>query len=236
MWKLPLVRRGGAIRHGHHHGGRALSALIFDFGGPVLLTPFELRPIAEASLGLPAGTLGWAGPFDPESDDAWRSFQAGEMTERDYWDVRLGEFCQILGHSATVPEMFAHFYSGTQEQLIRPGAWSLIRDAKAAGIPVGVLTNDLTAFHDQAWIERMTVINEFEAMVDGRRDGVMKPDPAAYRLILDRLGAEAAGSIFIDDQQRNLKGAEAVGLIPVRLDPVVPKVGFRKARDLLDLR
>lgn len=157
------------------------------------------------------------------------------MTERDYWDVRLGEFCQLVGHSSTVPEMFAHYYSGTQEQLIRPGAWSLIRDAKAAGIPVGVLTNDLTAFHDQAWIDRMTVIDEFDAMVDGRRDGVMKPDPASYRLILDRLGAQATGSIFIDDQQRNLKGAEAVGLIPVYLDPVVPQEGFEQARVLLGL-
>lgn len=230
-----MVRRSCSLQHGHHHGGRALSALIFDFGGPVLLTPFELRQIAEASLGLPSGTLAWAGPFDPTSDDAWRAFQAGDMTERDYWDVRLGEFCQLVGHSSTVPEMFAHYYSGTQEQLIRPGAWSLIRDAKAAGIPVGVLTNDLTAFHDQAWIDRMTVIDEFDAMVDGRRDGVMKPDPASYRLILDRLGAQATGSIFIDDQQRNLKGAEAVGLIPVYLDPVVPQEGFKQARVLLGL-
>lgn len=201
----------------------------------MLLTPFELRPVAEASLGLPAGTFGWEGPFDPGTDPAWRAFQAGEMTERQYWDVRLGEFCEIVGRPCTVPEMFAHYYSGTQEQLVRPGAWSLIRDAKAAGIPVGVLTNDLTAFHDEAWLQRMTVIREFDAMVDGRQDGVMKPDPAAYRLMLERLEVPAEGAVFIDDQPRNLQGAQSVGITPVHLDPVRPEGGFRQARALLGL-
>jgi putative hydrolase of the HAD superfamily len=147
----------------------------------------------------------------------------------------LAEFSELVGHQATVPEMFAHFYSGTQEQLTRPQARALIRDAKAAGIPVGVLTNDLTAFHDRAWLERMSVIGEFDAMVDGRTDGVMKPDPAAYRLMLERLGVPAAGTVFIDDQPRNLQGAQVVGLIPVHLDPVHPDAGFARARDLLGL-
>lgn len=230
-----MVRRGGAVRHGRDHGGGALTALVFDFGGPVLLTPFELRPIAEASLGLPAGSFTWAGPFDPDTDGAWRSFQAGGMTEREYWDVRLAEFTEIVGRAATVPEMFAHFYSGTQEQLVRPGARSLMRDAKAAGLRVGVLTNDLTAFHDQAWLDRMTIIREFDAMVDGRTDGVMKPDPAAYRLMLERLGVPAEGTVFIDDQPRNLQGARTAGLIPVHLDPVRPDEGFAEARTLLGL-
>jgi len=201
----------------------------------VLLTPFELRPIAEASLGLPAGTFTWAGPFDPQSDAAWRDFQAGELTERQYWDVRLAEFSEIVGHPASVPEMFGHFFSGSQEQLIRPAAHALLRDAKAAGIPVGVLTNDLTAFHDQQWLDRMTIIGEFDAMVDGRRDGVMKPDPASYRLMLERLAVPAEGTVFIDDQPRNLQGAQEVGITAVHLDPVHPAAGFAQARRLLGL-
>jgi putative hydrolase of the HAD superfamily len=157
------------------------------------------------------------------------------MTERDYWNVRLAEFSELVGHQATVPEMFAHFYSGTPEQLTRPEALALIRDAKAAGIPVGVLTNDLTAFHDQAWLDRMSVIREFDAMVDGRTDGVMKPDPAAYRLMLQRLDVPAEGTVFIDDQPRNLQGAQDVGITPVHLDPMHPQAGFAQARGLLHL-
>lgn len=201
----------------------------------MILTAFELRSAAEKSLGLPPGTFAWAGPFDPACDPQWRSFQAGEMTEREYWAYRVQEFAALTGRPATVPDMFAHFYAGPQETLVRPGAISLLRDAKRAGIPVGVLTNDLTAFHDQQWLDRMTVIREFDAMVDGRMDGVMKPDPAAYRLMLERMGVPAKGTIFIDDQWHNLRGAEEVGITGVHLDPLNPNEGFEKARALLDL-
>ena len=60
-------------------------------------------------------------------------------------------------------------------------------------------------------------------------------DPAAYRLMLDRMGLTAEGTVFIDDQPVNLAGAEEVGLTPVRLDPTDPAPGFRLARTLLGL-
>jgi len=232
---LPLVRRGGPLPDGHDHRGGALSALIFDFGGPVLLTPFELRAAGEAAAGLPAGSFNWAGPFDPEADADWRAFQAGEFTEREYWRRRVEEFAALTGEPPTAPELFKYCYAGPEETLVRPAARALIRDAKAAGIPVGVLTNDLTAFHDRAWLARMTILAEFDHLVDGRTEGVMKPDPAAYRLILERMGVPAEGTVFIDDQPVNLRGAEAVGLTPVHLDPVQPADGFRQARALLGL-
>ena len=210
-------------------------ALVFDFGGPVLLTPFELRHVGERALGLAPGTFAWAGPFDPATDGDWRVFQSGGMTEREYWDRRVREFADLTGQPATMPDLCRYLYSGSEEELVRPSARRLIVDAKAAGIPVGVLTNDLTAFHDAEWLERMTVIREFDWMVDGRRDGVMKPSPEAFRLMLERMGVEAHGTVFVDAQPINLRGAEAIGMTPVRLDPTNPAPGFRLARSLLGL-
>ncbi|ABQ62581.1 hypothetical protein H721_03207 [Brucella ovis IntaBari-2006-46-332] len=43
-------------------------ALILDFGGVVTRTLFETHDITERALGLPAGSLGWKGPFDPSTD------------------------------------------------------------------------------------------------------------------------------------------------------------------------
>ncbi len=209
--------------------------MVFDFGGPVLLTPFEVRRVGERQLGLEPGTLSWTGPFDPESDEDWREFQAGRINEREYWANRVEEFAALTGQPASMKVMCGYLYSGSEDELVRPAARALIRDAKAAGIPVGVLTNDLTAFHDEQWLARMTIIGEFESMVDGRTEGVMKPDPAAYRLMLDRMGVPAEGTVFIDDQPVNLRGAEAVGMVPVHLDPVDPEPGFRLARTLLGL-
>jgi putative hydrolase of the HAD superfamily len=212
-----------------------VTALIFDFGGPVLLTPFELRNVGERDLGLAPGTFAWSGPFDPESDSDWQAFQAGEMNEREYWALRAQEFAAITGEPPTMPDLCRHLYSGAEDELIRPGARRLLDDARSAGIPVGALTNDMTSFHDEEWIERMGIIREFDVLVDGRTEGVYKPDPAAYELILERMGVPAEGTVFVDDQPVNLRGAEVVGLTPVHLDPVDPAPGFRLARTLLGL-
>lgn len=212
-----------------------MTALIFDFGGPVLLTPFELRHVGERDLGLAPGTFAWTGPFDPAADADWRAFQAGEMTEREYWALRAAEFGALTGEESTMPALCRHLYSGAEDELVRPAARRLMDDARAAGIPVGALTNDLTAFHDADWIARMGILREFDVLVDGRTEGVMKPDPAAYRLVLERMGVPAEGTVFVDDQPVNLAGAEVVGLTPVRLDPTDPAPGFRLARTLLGL-
>ncbi|WP_447410714.1 HAD-IA family hydrolase, partial [Clostridium perfringens] len=42
---------------------------------------------------------------------------------------------------------------------------------------------------------------------------LVKPDPAIYRLALDRFGLEAAETVFIDDNAANIAGAQSVGLI-----------------------
>jgi putative hydrolase of the HAD superfamily len=184
---------------------------------------------------LPRGALAWTGPFDPDADADWQSFQSGDITERDYWDLQVARFAELTGLPAEMPVMMGYLYSGTQEQLVRPAARALIRDAQRAGRPVGMLTNDLTAFHDQEWIDRMTVIAEFDAMVDGRSDGVLKPDPAAYLLMCERLGVDPGDVVFIDDQPVNLAGARALGLQCVHLDPTNPEPGFVAARELLQL-
>ncbi|MCF8537712.1 MAG: HAD-IA family hydrolase [Candidatus Nanopelagicales bacterium] len=242
VWRLRLVRRGCPLRHGDHHRGGALTlapgeakALIFDFGGPVLLTPFELRHVGERSLGLPPGAFAWTGPFDPGADADWRSFQAGGMNEREYWARRSAEFGELTGEPATMPALCAHLYSGSEDELVRPAARRLIDDAKAAGIPVGVLTNDLTSFHDQEWLARMGVLRDFDVLVDGRTEGVYKPDRRAYEIVIERMGVDPATTIFIDDQPVNLDGADVAGLTPVRLDPTDPAPGFRLARTLLGL-
>lgn len=186
-------------------------------------------------MGLAPGSLTWTGPFDPDSDEDWRTFQAGGMKETEYWRRRCEEFAELTGEPATMPNFMAHLYAGTVDELTRPAARQLIADAKAAGIPLGLLTNDLRSFHDQEWVDNMTVLAEFDYTVEGRTDGVMKPDPRAYELMVERMGVPAQECVFIDDQRVNLEGARAVGMQTVYLDPVDPESGFAQARALLGL-
>jgi len=201
----------------------------------MLLTPFELRAVGERSAGLAPGTLNWTGPFDPSADPDWREFQSGGMKETDYWGRRCAEFSVLTGEPAEMPAFMKHLYSGSPDELLRQEALDLLRDAKVAGLPTGLLTNDLRSFHDQQWVDNMWVLREFDSMVEGRTDGVMKPDPAAYRLMIERLGVTAGECVFIDDQPINLVGAEEAGMQVVHLDPTDPAPGFARARELLGL-
>jgi len=212
-----------------------MKGLVFDFGGPVLLTPFEVRAIGERNLGLPPGTFTWTGPFDPSADPEWRAFQAGEMNEREYWAIQARRFAELTGRPSDMASMMGPFYAGEEDELVRPEARVLIRDSKAAGIRVGIHTNDLTTFHDAEWLDRMTILKEFEVMVDGRSDGVYKPEPAAYRLMIERMGMPAEDIVFIDDQPGNIKGAESVGMVCVHVDVTDPHPAYQRARVLLGL-
>ncbi len=71
-------------------------ALILDFGGVVTRTLFETHDITEKSLGLPAGSLSWLGPFDTSTDPLWVSMQRREITERQYWEARAAEVGRLL--------------------------------------------------------------------------------------------------------------------------------------------
>ena len=212
-----------------------MKGLVFDFGGPVLLTPFEVRSVGERNLSLPGGSLAWTGPFDPSADPDWRVFQAGEMNEREYWALQAQRFSELTGLPADMPSMMAPLYAGDEDELLRPEAVALIHDAKDAGIRIGIHTNDLTSFHDREWLDKMTILREFEVMVDGRTDGVYKPDREAFELMIERMGVPPADIVFIDDQPVNIAGAEAVGMVCVHLDPTDPEPAYTHARELLGL-
>lgn len=214
-----------------------LPALVLDFGGPVLLTPFEL---VEQLPGTTAHDLFFEqGPFDTggRPDDAWRQMQAGLITERDYWAHQAAAWHEAEGTRsvAGVPQMFGSLYSPPGPHLVRHQAIDLVDDAIAAGRPTAILTNDMRAFHPVEWIEGMDIISRVDVMVDGSIEGVLKPDPRLYELLSQRLGVGYADMVFIDDQPKNIRGAEDLGIPSVSLDVTDPDTAFVRARELMGL-
>jgi HAD superfamily hydrolase (TIGR01509 family) len=56
------------------------------------------------------------------------------------------------------------------------------------------------------------ILAGFDGIVVSGEDYLVKPDPAIYRLLLDRYGLAAANCLFIDDSAKNVAGARAVGM------------------------
>lgn len=209
-------------------------ALVLDFGGVISKTLFETHDLTEAALGLAPGTLTWRGPFDPETDPAWRAMQAGEMTERDYWFLRMEETGALVGETwTTFPEFIARVRGADPASVIRPEALEAIARAKAEGYRLAILSNELDLFYGADFRAKLPFLADFELIVDATYTRILKPDPRAFGFITGGLGASAADCVFVDDQKKNLKGAEAVGMPFVHFDVTRPGDSYAQALSLL---
>jgi putative hydrolase of the HAD superfamily len=211
-------------------------ALILDFGGVVTRTLFETHDITERALGLPAGTLTWRGPFDPASDPLWVSMQAREITERDYWMARTREVGALLGEEWADMKTFVQRARGADAELVlRPEARDAILAAKDAGLKLAILSNELDLFYGVDFRRRFPLIDLFDVIVDATYTKILKPDPRAYELVLAELGIDRADCVFVDDQRKNIEGAQAVNLPHVHFDVTRPAESYAQALKMLGI-
>jgi putative hydrolase of the HAD superfamily len=200
--------------------------LLFDFGGPVLLSPFELAAPAAASMGVDPAELG-GGPFDPH-DARWAARDRGEITEREYWAGEAARFgLDIVGY-------MHHFYDPAGDHLVRSEAVALVDEVLSSGRRVGLLTNDLTAFHSPGWHDAVTVLRRFDPLVDLSSTGHLKPHPKAYALAIEAMGVDPDDIVFVDDHHDNVAGGAAAGMASVWFDITDPIGSLERARAALD--
>jgi putative hydrolase of the HAD superfamily len=209
-------------------------ALILDFGGVVTRTMFETHDLTERTLGLPPGTLTWRGPFDTTTDPLWVRMQAGEITERAYWMTRTREVGALVRQDWTEMQDFVRAARGAEPGLIlRPEARDAILAAKAAGVRLAILSNELDLFYGEGLRKRFPLIELFEVIVDATYTGILKPEPRSYQACLDALGLPAEACVFVDDQHKNVEGALAVNLPTVHFDVTQPGHSYARALAML---
>lgn len=211
-------------------------ALLLDFGGVCLLNPVEMHRHTERVLGLPAGVLTWMGPVDPSTDALWRALLSEEISERDYWHRRAEEVGALAGRAGyTLRDFLTEIYALPEEIIIRPAAVATVAKARAAGRKVGILTNDLHAFHGKEWVDSMRFFRGMDSLTDASHTGILKPDPRAFEQALHELGVAAADVVFVDDQPRNVAGAVAYGLETIAFDVADPDGSWRRVERALGL-
>jgi len=199
-------------------------AVLLDIGG-VVLKPATLildelaQDEPRLAAVLPPGGLGRAG------DELWQQMLTRQVSEREYWRVRGEQIGAALGlGSGTRPLMEllyddpAHRAPQAQAAYLRQPVIALMHEVRAAGIPLGALTNDLVDFHGQAWVDRQQWVGWFDLIVDASLTGVLKPDPRAYTAGAQALGFAPAEIVYLDDMPWNVEGGLAAGLAAVRVD------------------
>lgn len=92
------------------------------------------------------------------------------------------------------------------------GMHDIVEELDAAGVPLFCITNFSGEFFPPFRFKHAALFDRFRDIVVSGDERLVKPDPAIYRLALERFGLTADEALFIDDREDNIAGAEGVGI------------------------
>ena len=182
-------------------GARTDRALLVDYGG--VLTSDIWSSFADfcEARGLYRDAAKRLFREHPEALTELRRLETGDADPGEF----ERRFAELLG---TEPEgliegLFAGL--GPAEPMI--GA---VRRAREGGVPTGLVSNSWVMDHYTDEVRSL-----FDALVISGEVGLHKPQPEIYALAAERVGAEPADCVFVDDLRENCEGAERVGMTAI---------------------
>jgi 2-haloacid dehalogenase len=106
---------------------------------------------------------------------------------------------------AAYPERFAVSVPGPMDETV-----AVVDDLRDSGVRLLALTNWSGELFPLVR-HRLTFLDDFEAVVVSGDEGLAKPDPALFRVLVDRYGVVPEETVYVDDVQRNVDAAAAMG-------------------------
>ena len=220
-----LVRLDPAIRT-----ARTDYADVVAGPGSERLAAFLLR---EGVLGA-GGTAVFVGRFLEARE---RNRARAEAEAREIPAVRsLRETLGGLG--LTVPpdpvlERAVAEYFTAEVELIRPmpGAAELLESLSARGLRLAMLSNATSGAYVRDTVSRMGWSGRFDPLVVSADIGIRKPRAEAFRAVLDRWDLDPREIAMVGDSlYHDVEGAQAMGLVTVRLTAIPNSFDAKAAR------
>jgi 2-haloacid dehalogenase len=185
-----------------------IKAIIFDYGN--VLLDWDPRRIFQRYF-----------PEDPGDVDTFLS-EIRFMDWHKHQDKGRSFAEAIEERSAQFPE-YAHILPAYDkhwdDSIAGPieGTVEILRKLKQAGYPLYGLSN-YSAEKFPEVRKKYEFFNWFSDMLISGQVGVIKPDPAIFRLLLAKIGRTPDECIFIDDSGPNINCARALGFITIQFD------------------
>jgi putative hydrolase of the HAD superfamily len=186
-------------------------AVIFDLGGVVFPSPFQAFDAYDTDTGLPAGSVRALIRTSSE-EGAWAALERGELTMDDFLSALELE-AETNGFRLDARRLMQSLASGFGP---RPAMQRAITSIREHGLRTAALTNNWPAADNGARSHRFADLL-FDVVVESAVEGLRKPDPKIYALVLERLGVGAEEAVFLDDLGINLKPAAAMGMTTIKV-------------------
>ena len=191
-------------------------AVLWDFGGVILSSPFEAFNRYEAEAGLPNDFIRSLNARNPDTN-AWAKMERSE--------VSLDGFVQLFEAEASAQGYKVDGWKILQALSgdIRPQMVEALRRCRTA-FRVACITNNMKSGEGPGMArspEKAKAVAEimalFEHVVESSKLGLRKPDPKIYRHACDLLGVAPERCIYLDDLGINLKPARAMGMQTIKV-------------------
>jgi putative hydrolase of the HAD superfamily len=197
----------------------AIEALLFDFGGVITSSPFELMAKAGEEAGLdPAAVLDLLmGDYATDSDHPWHQLERGEIPVSEY-----GQYLVKAAQEAGMPIDFSALRGLFGKMAVHDNVVDAIRRLRKDGYRTALITNTIREA-GEAWRALVPLAELFEVVVDSSEVGMRKPNPAIYHHALELLGnVPPERAVMLDDAPGNVAAAIAAGLHGILVaDPAV---------------
>lgn len=196
-------------------------ALLIDFDG--VLRRWDPAPMiaVELKYGLkPAALLETAMAWD-----VYRPAMAGELTHEE-WMRATAARLPVPADEAAAAVAEWQAYRGETD----PEALAFVREVRAGGRKVGLATNATDLLPSD--LEALGLTGELDVVINSWDLKVHKPAPEFFQRACDLIGEQPKHVLFVDDDDRAVRGARVAGLSAYRWTGPQHLPYLRKALEL----
>jgi putative hydrolase of the HAD superfamily len=183
-------------------------ALLIDLDGVVRVFDPRVTESVERDFGLPDGAL-------VRSSSSWARLRpaiVGDESHEVWLDSIVLDLTDAAGGAnramAAVDQWQA--YRGD----VVPEVLDFVREMRARGVPVGLAANATSQL--DADLHKLSLSGEFDAVVNSFAIHAHKPTGEFFTAACAAVGTAPSRCLFVDDEDRHVRGARAVALSAYR--------------------
>ena len=185
-----------------------IRAVLWDFGGVILSSPFEAFNRYEAVNGLPLDFIRSVNATNPDTN-AWARLERNDVSPETF-DALFAEESEALGNRVPGADVLG-LLSGEIRQEMVTALDRVIR----AGYRTACLTNNVVGGEQRMDVGDVMVM--FAHIVESSKVGCRKPEPRFYEIACELVGVEPSECVFLDDLGINLKPARTMGMTTIKV-------------------
>jgi putative hydrolase of the HAD superfamily len=188
------------------------TALLVDLDGVLRRWDPEVPARVEAAYGLPAGSL-------EKTAMDWSRLRPAITGEITYAAWMASVASALGGDSGAAASALGGADAAVKEWQryrgeVDPDVLALVREARAAGVPVGLATNATDRLG--ADLEALGLTGELDVVVNSSVVGAHKPTREFFAAACTALRTPPDRVLLVDDSDRFVRGARVVGLSAYR--------------------